>query len=405
MWMVLAAVLAGAGPEFALRDGDRVVFLGDSITAARTYTKIVEDFTLLRYPDRKIRFFNAGIGGDTAAGALKRLDRDVFSRQPTVVTVCFGLNDIGWGLKADDAHKRLYLDSLRELARQCRERNVRLFLCSSPITNEAPDKAEVGFLQKMGDEAFAMAGELQVETIDVQRPMREIQRRILAFNKSIEDESKQVKLHLADGVHLNDLGHLAMAYAFLKGWHAPAEASSLALDAQRLAVASTRECEASDVRWEGKTLAFTRLDRRLPFNHGIFFALQFLHVPIHRDFNRYELKASGLPAGTYEIRADGRGVAKATAEQLERGVDLASMTLDPWQPGGPWDAQAALLKSLTDARHELDSVRLTSRLYAADSPLTGVLQTELEPTEEQLVALQRQAARPRPYRFTLTPIP
>ncbi len=92
--------------EFALKDGDTVVFLGDSITAARTYGKIVENYTLLRFPDRKVRFINAGWGGDTAAGGLKRLDRDVLDRGATVLIVAYGINDIGWGTKADAEHKR-----------------------------------------------------------------------------------------------------------------------------------------------------------------------------------------------------------------------------------------------------------------------------------------------------------
>ena len=85
--------------EFALRDGDSVVFLGDSITAARTYGKIVENYTLLRFPDRKVHFKNAGWGGDTAAGGLKRLERDVFERGATVLIVAYGINDIGWGTR------------------------------------------------------------------------------------------------------------------------------------------------------------------------------------------------------------------------------------------------------------------------------------------------------------------
>jgi len=50
---VLALPLPAARADFALKDGDTVVFLGDSITAARTYGKIVENYTLLRYPARK----------------------------------------------------------------------------------------------------------------------------------------------------------------------------------------------------------------------------------------------------------------------------------------------------------------------------------------------------------------
>src|SRR4051794_30680476 len=64
--VVLAgALLAGArlqeasAADFALRDGDTVVFLGDSITAARTYGRIVENYTLLRFPGRKVHFLNA----------------------------------------------------------------------------------------------------------------------------------------------------------------------------------------------------------------------------------------------------------------------------------------------------------------------------------------------------------
>ena len=48
-----------ATAEFALRDGDTVVFLGDSITAERGYGKVVENYALLRYPQRKVRFINA----------------------------------------------------------------------------------------------------------------------------------------------------------------------------------------------------------------------------------------------------------------------------------------------------------------------------------------------------------
>ena len=80
---------AAAGPpdDFALRDGDSVVFLGDSITAAGTYGRIVESYTLLRFPNRRVRFHNAGWGGDTAAGGLARLDRDVLPFRPTVLLV------------------------------------------------------------------------------------------------------------------------------------------------------------------------------------------------------------------------------------------------------------------------------------------------------------------------------
>jgi lysophospholipase L1-like esterase len=398
----LAVVSGGAltaAEDYELQDGDRVVFLGDSITAARTYTKIIESYTLLRFPQRRIVFYNAGVGGDTAAGALKRLERDVFSCRATAVAVCFGLNDIGWGLHADDEHKTRYLDSLRGIIDQCRARNVRVYICSSPVTAEHPDKSEAGFLQKMCDEAFVMAREQGGKTIDVQRPMREIQRRVLAVNEKTPDKSKHSQLHAADGVHLNDLGHLAMAYAFLKGFHAPGEVSRCEVDAASGTAASASGCQVSEIQRSHEGCQFTRLDEGLPFNNGLFYALNFAYVPMHRDFNGYWLSVTGLAEGNFELLADGRSVGRFTARQLANGIDIASRTANAWQPGGPWDAQASLLRSLTDSRHELDKARLLSRLYLPGQTIVNELDQALPAAEESVWELQRLAARPRPYRF------
>ena len=64
--MAMVACLRGEETSYVLRDGDTLAFLGDSITAARGYTKIVEHYTLMRFPERRVRFVNAGQGGDTA---------------------------------------------------------------------------------------------------------------------------------------------------------------------------------------------------------------------------------------------------------------------------------------------------------------------------------------------------
>ncbi|MBL8848446.1 MAG: hypothetical protein JNG89_02130, partial [Planctomycetaceae bacterium] len=172
-----------AADDFAIRDGDTVAFLGDSITAARVYGKHIENYTLLRYPDRKVRFINVGQGGDTAAGGLARLERDVFNNRVTLLTVAYGVNDIGWGVYADEAHRQTYLESIRSIVRACRERGVRVYICSAAITGENPDTAENSFLQKMCDAGLAIAQEEGGGTIDVMRTMRDIQRRVLKYNE------------------------------------------------------------------------------------------------------------------------------------------------------------------------------------------------------------------------------
>ena len=401
--IILAAlalsVLSSARADFALQDGDTVVFLGDSITAARRYDSIIENYTLLRYPQRKVKFFNAGKGGDTMTGALDRLQREVFDRKATVLTVAFGVNDIGWGMKADTEHKAAYLDSMRKLIERCREHKIRVFICSPAITNEDPDRAEKGFLQQMCDEGLALAKSMGADTIDILRSMRKVQRRVLDVNKGQKEPEKKTKLHVEDGVHLNELGQLAMAVAILKGLGAPADVSSAVIDAAGSKVESANGCMVSGVTKTADGVEFDRLDEGLPLNFGTFGALNFFFVPIPEELNRYMLTVRGLAAGKYELLAGGRPLGKFTATQLAAGLNISSMTANGWEPGGPWDAQAAALKMVTDARMEITGSQAYSDVFLANHPGMDGVRVETKATLERLEALQRKYAAPTTVHF------
>ncbi len=399
----LALAPAGRADDFALRDGDTVAFLGDSITAARAYGKIIENYTLLRYPQRKVTFINVGQGGDTAAGGLKRLDRDVFANKATVLTVAYGVNDIGWGTKADAEHRQLYLDSIRGIVEACKSHGVRVYICSAAVTAEDPDTAENGFLQKMCDEGMALSRSLGGGAIDVQRGMRAIQRKVRAANATVADKAKHATLHAADGIHLSDLGQLAMAFAILKGIGAPADVSSVAVDARGPKLIEAKGCTVSGLTAAGGGVEFTRLDEGLPFNYGVFYGLNYRFVPVPDELNRYLLTVRGLPDGKYEVVADGRSAGAFTAGQLAAGVNIASTTPDPWQPGGPWATQGDLLQHLTDARHEIATAKGHTRVFLPNGPATATLAEQADTTDGQIVAMQRTLARPQPYRFVVRP--
>jgi lysophospholipase L1-like esterase len=93
--VLMLCLLTGASNE-VLQDGDRVVFLGDSITVLHTWTRLVEVAVRLRHPDWQLTFVNAGVGGNTAEDALERLDVDVLAQRPTVVFLNFGMNDASY---------------------------------------------------------------------------------------------------------------------------------------------------------------------------------------------------------------------------------------------------------------------------------------------------------------------
>ena len=68
-----ALALGPARAEFQIRNNDRVVFLGDSITEQRLYTTYVEAYAITRHPGWRLRFRNVGWGGDTSGFGNARI--------------------------------------------------------------------------------------------------------------------------------------------------------------------------------------------------------------------------------------------------------------------------------------------------------------------------------------------
>ena len=402
--LALGSIVRVARADFAIREGDTVVFLGDSITAARTYGKTIENYTLLRFPDRKVHFINAGWGGDTAAGGLKRLQRDVFDKGATLLTVAYGINDIGWGGKADEEHRKLYLDSIRGIVEACKAHKVRVFICSAAATASDPDKSADDFLQKMCDEGMAISTSLGEGKIDILREMREIQKRVKEANAKEPDEKKHETLHAGDGIHLNDLGQTAMAYAILKGLSAPRDVSSATIDAAR-GVANQDACQITNLQATPEQVSFYRLDKGLPFNQSLFFNLRYRFIPLPDEMNRYMLTVTNLKPGRYTITADDRALGTFTAEQLAAGVNLASATADGWQPGGPWDAQGWALNDLTDSRNEAANVEKMSADYLKTNPGRDEILAKIANINSRLEQVQRAVARPALYHFVVRRVP
>ncbi len=100
---------AEAAAPFELRDGDRVVFLGDRLIEGEQYQGWIELMLTTRFADRAITFRNLGWSGDTPAGdarfglsllqagrepadeGLKGLVKQIEDAKPTVVFVGYGM--------------------------------------------------------------------------------------------------------------------------------------------------------------------------------------------------------------------------------------------------------------------------------------------------------------------------
>jgi lysophospholipase L1-like esterase len=95
--LLLPCIGPAAEPELRLRAGDRIVALGDSITQAGGYLAFMKRVLSRNYPELKIEIVNSGISGHKSTDMSARLKRDVIDKNPTVVTISCGVNDVWHG--------------------------------------------------------------------------------------------------------------------------------------------------------------------------------------------------------------------------------------------------------------------------------------------------------------------
>lgn len=170
--------------------GPLVVFLGDSLTAGleleehEAYPARVRE--LLRERGLEIRVVNAGVSGDTSAGARARLDW-VLRLDPAILVLAIGANDglRGQSLESLEAN-------LRAILRRARERGVPVLLAGQRLpTSYGRDYAE----------GFAAI---------YPRLAHEEGAHFLPF--LLEGVAMVPERNLPDGIHPNAEGHRHMAF-------------------------------------------------------------------------------------------------------------------------------------------------------------------------------------------------
>ncbi len=367
--LVSAASLAlgAVAGDFFVRDGDRLVFLGDSITEQRLYTTYIEAYALTRHPDWKLTFRNVGWGGDTAwlrqrshpderqlfeaepdaqqkmveEAVGRGLGRDVLPLKPSVVTIKFGMNDHAYQAFRQDIF-RAYARSQEQLAKVLEANGARVaFLTPQPIEDKRPDPdkdARNQSLRKFSDGLKEVAARTGAAFVDQFDPYMAILVRERAGNPS-------GFVGGGDAVHPGPIGHTVMAWAILKALGAPDLVSRAEIDAAAPKLLAAQGCRIENVNLADGTLSFVRWDDALPMpiNARAERALEL--APILADLSRYELRVTGLPAGAYEVVINGETVAKFSSEDLAKGCNLTTTA-------GPVTRQARQVLSLVVKKND-----------------------------------------------------
>ena len=346
----LALNLSVQAAEFLIHDGDRVVFLGDSITEQKLYTTYVEAYALTRYPKWSLTFRNTGWGGDTAwlrqrfhpdekqlfaaddvaqqkmveDSVGRGLARDVLPLKPTFVTIKFGMNDHAYQAFREDIF-RAYVRSQTEEAKVLEAHGARVaFLTPQPIEDlkkggANPDKDERNIsLRKFCDGLKEVAAKNNAAFVDQFDPYM-----AMLLRERVGNPPKNIGG--GDAVHPGPIGHTVMAWAVLKGLGATALVSEAEIDAAAKKVVSTEACSVSDLKADGDTFSFDRIDDALPMPIDEHAETALKLAPILEDLDNLSLKVTGLAEGKYQVSIDGKSVAEVTSADLAKGWNYADV--------------------------------------------------------------------------------
>jgi lysophospholipase L1-like esterase len=413
----LAAVpaLAPAEEKFFLRDGQRVVFLGDSNTYAGHYVSYLDAYLRTRFPDQKLELINLGLPSETVSGLSEpdhpyprpdvheRLDRALARTKPDVVVVCYGMND-GIYHPFSEERFRKYQDGMRRLIDRVKAAGAAVVLMTTPPFDPQPvrDKLLPRSAERFSwvhpyegyDEVLTRYSEWLLTLRDQGFPVADAHG---AINRYLEAARKtDPKYRLAgDGIHPDPTGHWLMAQELLRAWHAPAEVDTADVDAAArkvtrgdvadLAVAAgevrftwrTRLPLPADPRWEPRLAEREQIAER---------------------FNRQRLRVAGLDRERYELWEGDRRVGEASRADLAAGLDVTRF------PELSTNARSAELGKLVEKRQLLLARAWLSAVgHKRPGTEQGLPLEEAQRQAEPLEAELRKLARPAALGLRLVP--
>ncbi|MBL8826631.1 MAG: SGNH/GDSL hydrolase family protein [Planctomycetaceae bacterium] len=208
---------AGAAEPMPLKAGDRIVFLGDSITQGGAgpngYITFFKQALDKQHPDLKVECIGAGISGNKVPNLQARVDKDVVAKQPTIVFVYIGINDVWHGEKdpARGTTPENFTAGLKEVIGKIKAGGARVILCTPSVIGEKKAGANPldAKLDQYADLSRGLAKELDLQLCDLRKAFVE---HIAANNP----EDKEKGILTSDRVHLNLAGNQFVAETMLK---------------------------------------------------------------------------------------------------------------------------------------------------------------------------------------------
>ncbi|MGC3972443.1 MAG: SGNH/GDSL hydrolase family protein [Pirellulales bacterium] len=210
-------VSASAADAKPLVKGDRIVFLGDSITQAGAgpngYISMLRKMLDEKHPDLGLECIGAGISGNKVPDLQKRVERDVIAKQPKIVVIYIGINDVWHGEKnpPSGTDPERFTTGLKEVIGKITAAGARVILCTPTLIGEK--KGGANKLDKQLDQYADLSRGLAKE---LNLPLCDLRKAFVDYVTANNPDDAEKGILTSDRVHLNAAGNKFVAETMLK---------------------------------------------------------------------------------------------------------------------------------------------------------------------------------------------
>ena len=329
--LVLICCLSARAAEPIVKPNDLLGIIGDSITEQKLYPVFIEDYLVMCKPVPNVWAIQFGWSGETSWGFLPRMDNDVLRYKPTIVTLCYGMNDGDYGPGTPEKLAK-YRENLEKIVRTFLDRKIRVVVgspgCVDTVKFNWRTTPEIYNLTLAAERDIAreIAEKHHCPFADVYQAMFDVMTKAkAAFGRDYA---------LAyDGFHPSGNGHLVMAYAFLKAMGFDGNIGTITVDLRANKATATeghavRSFQNDTVTIESSKYPFCFLKDREPDDpmspNSMRGVIRF--IPFNDELNRFMLVIKGAQ-GNLKITWGGQS-GEFSADQLSKGINLAAEFMD-----------------------------------------------------------------------------
>jgi GDSL-like Lipase/Acylhydrolase family len=222
---------------------------------------------------------------------------------------------------------------------------------------------------------------------------------VASLRKASNTDPQNAAKLLPDRVHPAAAGHLLMSEALLKSWNAPSLVSSLTIDAESGNVEDSKQISVTNLKADGP-LSWDSLESSLPMAldpKDKLLPLALTSSDFLDALDREELRVTGLKPGRYTLEIDGASAGAYDAEDLAKGINLA--TADTPMLHQALDVHALTLQhnNIHFFRWRNLQVPMAKDTYASKDQTIA----DLDRLDSEIVAKQRATAQPTQHHFEL----